>query len=70
VGYNVTPKLYASLSYSRSDSIYRGVEAIESATLYGFYGIDESLFVTVSYAAGLSDSASDNAVAIRIGRYF
>jgi hypothetical protein len=69
-GYGITPKFYGSLSYYRSDSIYDGTEAIESVSLYGIYAIDASLFATVSYAKGLSDSASDNAVALRIGRYF
>jgi hypothetical protein len=69
-GYSITPKLYASLSYFRGESIYRDVEAIENLSLYGVYTLSETLFTTFNYAAGLSDSASDNVFALRIGRYF
>ncbi len=69
-GYRFSPNFYASLSYGSSDSIYRDVEAIENVSLYGVYNVSDSLFLTFSYASGLSDSASDNAVALRIGRYF
>jgi hypothetical protein len=69
-GYRIGPKLYASLSYFRGESIYRDTETIENLSLYGVYTLSESLFATFSYAAGLSDSASGNAFALRIGRYF
>ena len=69
-GYGFGPKLYASLSYYRGESIYRDAEAVENLSLYGVYTLSDTLFATFSYAAGLSDSASDNAFALRIGRYF
>lgn len=69
-GYNVTPKLYTSLSLYRGESIYHGMERIESVSLYGFYSLNDSQFLTLSYSAGLSNSASDNAVALRWGVSF
>ncbi|WP_300366077.1 DUF3187 domain-containing protein [Hydrogenimonas sp.] len=70
VGSYVSSKLYASLSYYYSDSIYDGVDAIENITCYGFYSIDDNWFATGSYAYGLSDTTSDNYFAVRIGYYF
>lgn len=69
VGYSLTPKLYSSLSYYQSDSLYKGVEPIKSASLYGFYSLDTHWFSTFSYAYGLSDSASDHSVSFRLGYY-
>ncbi len=69
-GYHVSPKLYASLSYYRADSIYEGVDDIENISLYGFYSIDTHWFTTASYAYGLSDQTSDNYFSLRIGYYF
>ncbi|BDY12597.1 porin family protein [Hydrogenimonas cancrithermarum] len=69
-GYYFTPKLYASLSYYRADSIYKSVEDIENVSIYTFYSIDANWFVTANFAKGLSDSTSDDYVALRIGYYF
>ncbi len=69
-GYHFTPKLYASLSYFHSDSIYKSVDAIENISLYGFYSVDTHWFVTGSYAYGLNDATSDNYFALRVGYYF
>ncbi len=70
VGFYPTNKLYASIAYNSSDSIYQNVETIENASLYLFYSIDRHWFTTFSYARGLSDSASDNYGAVRLGYYF
>lgn len=69
VGYSLTPKLYSSLSYYQSDSLYKDMEPIKSASLYGFYALDTNWFSTFSYAYGLSDSASDHSVSFRLGYY-
>lgn len=69
-GYVLSPKFYGSLSYGRSDSIYRDSEALENVSLFALYNFSDTLFATFSYSAGLSDSTGDNAVALRIGRYF
>ncbi len=69
-GYYMTPKLYTSLSYYVGDSIYKSVEDVESISVYAFYSLDASRFITATYANGLSDSASDHYLALRIGYYF
>ncbi|MEA1983481.1 MAG: DUF3187 domain-containing protein [Campylobacterota bacterium] len=70
LGYYLSPKLYLSISYNESDSIYKNVTKINTASLYSYYSIDERLFVTVNYAYGLSESASDNYMAFKIGYYY
>ena len=69
-GYYLNNKLYMSASYNLSDSIYNGVEDIQSATIYGYYSIDKDRFTTFSYSHGLSDSASDTYVLVRLGFIF
>lgn len=63
-------KLYTSLAYSTSDSMYKNVQDIDTASFYMFYTIDKNWFTTFNYAYGLSDSASDNALSLRVGYYF
>ncbi len=70
IGYYLSNKLYMSGSYSLSDSMYSSVEDIELASVYGNYVINEKLFTTFSYAYGLSDSASNNYVSVRLGFLF
>ena len=74
-----TARLYTSLAYNSSDSIYSAistidgtdsVEALQTASAYLFYTIDTHWFTTLSYAYGLSDSASDHFAAVRLGYYF
>jgi len=70
LGYYLSSNLYMSGSYNVSDSIYKGVEDIETVSVYGYYAIDAKRFVTVSYANGLSDSASNNYLSLRLGFLF
>jgi hypothetical protein len=69
-GYYFTNTLYISASYNTADSIYKTVEDVQTASLYGYKSIDKNWFVTFFYAYGLSDSASDNAASIKLGYYF
>jgi hypothetical protein len=69
-GYYFTNTLYISASYNTADSIYKTVEDVQTASLYGYKSIDQNWFVTFFYAYGLSDSASDNAASIKLGYYF
>ena len=69
-GYYVTNNLYLSGSYNSSNSIYQNVEDIQTASVYGYYSINEHWFSTCSYAYGLSDSASTNYVSLRLGYFF
>ncbi|MEN8302490.1 MAG: DUF3187 family protein [Campylobacterota bacterium] len=70
VGSYVDNKLYMSASYSVGDSIYKGLADIKTATVHGYYSIDKDRFATVSYAHGLSDTASDNYFSVRLGFLF
>ena len=79
IGFYPTSRLYTSLSYNNSDSIYEKIvnidgtndmEPLETTSAYLFYTIDKHWFTTVSYAYGLSDTASDHFAAVRLGYYF
>jgi len=75
VGFYLNNNLYLSASYNLSDSVYsklqgNSVEDIEMATVYGYYSIDKDRFATLSYAYGLSDSASNNYLSLRLGFLF
>lgn len=70
LGYYFSNQLYMSASYGVSESIYSGLEDIETATVYGYYTIDKERFVTLSYSSGLSDTASDNYLSLRLGFLF
>lgn len=70
VGYFFNFKLYGSILYSESDSIYKDVEKIRSASFYIFYSINEKYFTSMSYAYGLSDTASDNYLSVKLGYKF
>ncbi len=79
IGFYPTDRLYMSLAYNRSDSIYNtiidsdgvdSVEALETVSAYLFYTIDKNWFTTLSYAYGLSDTASDHFGSLRVGYYF
>ena len=69
-GYYFTNKLYVSGAYNISNSIYKGIDDIKTASLYGYYAINKNQFVIFTYAYGLSDTASDNAVSLKAGYYF
>lgn len=70
LGYYMTDRLYVSGSYNVSNSIYKGVEDIKTASTYLYYSIDEHWFSTFSYAYGLSDTASKNYASLRLGYFF
>ena len=70
LGFYPTSKLYLSGAYSSSESIYKGVEAIDTASIYSLYSINKNWFATLNYAYGISESASDNFASLRLGYYF
>ncbi len=70
VGFYPSSQLYVSASYNKSDSIHKGVVPIESASAYAYYTFNKHWFSTLSYAYGLSNSASDHYLAIRFGYYY
>jgi len=69
-GIYLSDKLYTSLAYTSSESIYKNVDEIQTASLYAFYTLNANWFTTFNYAYGLSDSASDNALSLRLGYSF
>jgi predicted porin len=70
LGYYFTNKLYVSGAYNLSNSIYKGIKDIKTASLYSYYSVNKNTFMMFSYAKGLSDSASDNAASVKVGYYF
>ena len=70
IGYYLSNNFYMSASYNNAQSIYKGVAEIETASLYGYYSFTGHWFGTFSYAYGLSDTASKNYAALRLGYYF
>ena len=69
VGSYFFSKLYSSLLYSSSSSIYKGSESINSLSLYNYYKIDGDWFSSFGYNRGLNSSSSDQ-VYINFGYYF
>lgn len=70
LGYYPSQKLYISSSYGSSDSIYKEIDTINTLSFYTLYTINENWFTNITYAYGLSDSASDNFASLRVGYYF
>ena len=70
VGYYMSSSLYVSSAYNSSNSIYEGIEDIETLSLYGYYALDKNWFTTCTYAYGVSDSASKNYISLRLGYLF
>jgi len=69
-GYYLNSNSYLSLSYSNSESIYKGVIAVENLSTYAYHSFSKSWFSTINYAYGLSSSASDHYLSIRVGYYY
>lgn len=70
LGYHMTPKWYTSASYYQADGIYTSMEDIKNVSLYNFYSLDKNWFTSLSYAYGLSDSASNHSASLRLGYAF
>jgi hypothetical protein len=70
VGYYPKPKLYVSGAYNIVESVYQGVDDAKTLSLYAYYGIDKHWFLNASYAYGLNDEASDNALSLKLGYAF
>jgi len=70
LGYIFSSPLYASLAYNQSESIYKKIEQIRTASVYLFYSLSQDFFTNFSYAYGLSDTASDNYLSIKLGYKF
>jgi len=69
VGYYINNKLYLSTSYKNSKSIYVDNEDIKSLSVYSSYNFNLHWFSTLNYSYGLSESANDNYLSLRLGYY-
>ena len=68
-GYDLTSKLYLSLSYDVSESAVR--DSYNSyASLFAIYDISRRLYITLSYSKGLNSSATDHSLSGRLGIRF
>lgn len=70
LGYVSSKKSSFNISYFNTKSMYAGVENIETLWAGVMMPWDTHWFVLGDYRYGLSDSASDNEVALRIGYAF
>ncbi|MEA3228974.1 MAG: DUF3187 domain-containing protein, partial [Campylobacterota bacterium] len=69
-GFDPLERLYSSISYNNSTTLYSDVENIETLSLYNFYSIDNSWFTTLTYQYGISQSASKHTLSLKVGYYF
>jgi len=70
IGYATEDNGFINIAYTQSQSIYTGVEAFKTLSLNGMLPLDKHWFLLGNYRYGLSDSTSDNEIAVRIGYYF
>ncbi|HEX5670445.1 MAG TPA: DUF3187 domain-containing protein [Sulfuricurvum sp.] len=70
VGYATSNNGFINGAYTQSKSIYTGVETFKTLSLNGMIPLDKHWFLLGNYRYGLSDSTSDNEIAVRIGYYF
>ncbi|NPA66010.1 MAG: transporter [Epsilonproteobacteria bacterium] len=70
VGTYITYSLYISTSYNSTESIYKNIDSAETISIYGSYNINKNWFTTLYYAYGLSDTASDHDISLKLGYYF
>ena len=69
IGYNFTKKLYTSISYQQSDSIYQKEQTSKSINLFLSYYIKDNIFINTSYSKGLN-SYTNNSFSFAIGYDF
>lgn len=70
VGYMNAKNRSINFSYTHAQSIYAGIDPIETLSLKGMFPIDTHWFMIGDYRYGLSDTASNHEAALRIGYAF
>jgi len=70
IRYMDTKNNSVNLSYTNAQSIYAGVDAIETVSCGVMVPLNTHWFVLGDYRYGLSDSASDHEAALRLGYVF
>lgn len=69
-GYKINTNGYVSIEYAQIQSIYADVESFKILSLNARMPVDTHWFLIGNYRYGLSDTASDNEIALRVGYYF
>jgi hypothetical protein len=63
-------KLYLNISYNFSNSLYKDIEDIKSVSIQANYTLFENIYLNLMYGYGLSDSASNNNISLKLGWFF
>jgi len=66
-GYAFSDKIYSSLNYIDTKSIYKGYDNIRSLSLYNNFKIDRNWFLNLNYMRGLNSASVDNSIGVRVG---
>lgn len=61
---------YINIAYTQTESIYADVDTFKTLSLNAMMPLDHHWFVLGNYRHGLSDTTSDNEIALRIGYNF
>ena len=69
-GYAITNRLYSSLSYEYSDSVYADSDAYRAISWFSSYNFSNTYFTTFNYAHALDDFSYDQTFSIKLGAYF
>ena len=70
LGYSWNSKFYSSIGYAKVNSIFEGVDDLESLSLYGYYGIDEHWFTNLNYRYGMVKDDPKQTVGVNLGYYW
>jgi len=69
-GYRTNNNGYVNIEYTQTQSIYTDIESFKILSLNGRMPLDAHWFLIGNYRYGLSDTASDNEITLRLGYYF
>lgn len=70
IGYTWNKKLYTSISYNQSNSVFKGSDNLKILSLYGYYSINQHWFSTINYRHGFLSVGSRKSVGVNIGYYW
>jgi hypothetical protein len=59
IGYELSPQLYTTLSYSFEEPIYQTLTTIQMATISLYYTLNDHFTLSTHYAKGYSNTTSD-----------
>ena len=69
-GYAVTAKWYSSFTFNYTTAYYQGGDPFQTLSWFNAYAIDETFYLSLNYAYGLSESAYDHTFSFNIGAIF